>query len=347
MKKKAGFLRIWEYIVDKVTAAGDRPVRFPPVRELAEMFDVSHPTVLHALKGLFEDGILEPCRGGGAISCPRKNNLPRLIFGWTCGPGHQVFDDRYFFDLSSALIHELLSRDERFYAQHLFVEEPNHLQKLAAEAELSGLLLIAPWERILDFGARLHANGMPVVALNARSTKSYPISSAQINMQAYMEDNLIKLFREGRRNLLLVVVDNRENDALKAVESACCKAGVPKDSVRILCNAPLALMEELTALLAEGKRFDGVVFQHTPAGACRKIAEKMDVEEECRLVIGESSLRKNMNFTGYVSHFKMEYALERLIDNLTEQMEHPDAPVLSEIIEWQTFLYKGGKICKT
>ncbi len=348
MEKKAGFLRIREYIVDKVTAAGERPVRFPPVRELAKMFDVSHPTVLHALKGLIEDGILEPCRGGGAISRPKKNNPPRLIFGWTCGTGHQVFDDRYFFDLSSALVGELLHRDERFFAQHLYVEEPNHLQKLAAEAELSGLLLVAPWERILEFSARLRTQGMPVVAMNVRSSRPhpYPVSSAEVDLQWYMVENLLRLFREGRRKILLVSADNRAVESAAAVKSACVQADLSPDSVRILNNAPLNLMEDLTCLLESGERFDGVLFQHTPMGAFRKIAQTMDVEDDCRIIMGESALRKTMNYTGYVSCFDLAHPVEKLIDNLTEQMDHPSAPVISETISWKTFFYRGGKQCK-
>ena len=345
MKKKAGFLLIREYIVDKVAVAGERPVRFPPVRDLAKMFDVSHPTVLHALEGLFEDGILEPCRGGGTISRPKKNNLPHQIFGWTSGTGHQVFDDRYFFDLSSALIGELLRRDERFFAQQLYVEEPNHLQKLAAEAELSGLLLIAPWDRILEFSARLHAKGMPVVAVNARNAQSYPISSAGIDMISYVEKNLLRLFMEGRRKLLLVVINHRKEDAEKGVESACRKAGISRECVRMLCNASQDLMGDLTRLLESGERFDGVLFQHTPMGAYRKITETVDVEKECRVIMGESALRNNMNFTGYVSCFDLKRPMEKLIDNLIEQRENPSAPVLVETIPWETFYYKGGTPC--
>ena len=344
--KKAGFLRVREYIVDKIEAAGDRPVRFPPVRELAKMFDVTHPTILHALKGLIEEGTLEPCRGGGTISLPRKNALPRLIFGWTSGAGHQVFDDRYFFDLSSSLVGGLLRRDERFFAQHLYVEEPNHLQKLAAEAELAGLLLVAPWERLLKFASRLRAAGMPVVALNCRTTLPLPISSAWIDVQQYMEENLLMLFREGRKRLLLVAVDHRRQEAEKAAASAVKQAGVSPECIRILCDSPQNLMEELVHLLDSGKKFDGVLFQHTPPGACGKIAEKMAVEEACRLVTGEFSLRNTMRFTGYVSRFNLEASVEKLIDNLIEQMGNSAAPVISESIPWNTFFYKGGCICE-
>lgn len=346
MEKKAGFIKIREHIVNRITLAGDHPVTFPTARELGKMFHVSHPTVLRALKGLIEDGYLEPCRNGGVVSRPRQNEPLQKIFGSVTGNGRQIFEDHYSFEFEDRLLGELLRRDERFFVHRIQVEEPNHIQKTVASASLSGLFLICPGERMLNYAEKLHRDGFPVVSFGGRCPGSRMISFADINMREYMRDNLLLLFAEGRRKILLVAAEDYREEAESAVTEACGSAGLPEECVHILCDSTLMLRNRLFALLESDAVFDGVIFQYTPAGTYCRLAEMLDVERQCRVVAGSFAVCGNMKYTGYVSIFDLETAAERLVDNLLEQLENPDVPVISETIQYQTLFYKGGKVCR-
>lgn len=344
MEKKAGFIKIREHIVNRITLADDRPVTFPTARELGKMFHVSHPTVLRALKGLIEDGFLEPCKNGGVVSRPRKNDPRQKIFGSVAGNGRQTFEGHFFFEFADRLLGELLRRDECFLVHRIQVEEPNHIQKAVSSASLSGLFLVCPGERMLNYAEKLHRDGFPVASFGGRWSAGRSISSACINMREYMCDNLRRLFAEGRRKILLVVLENYRKEAESAVAEACGSAGLPEKCVHILCDAGLVLRDSFFTLMDSGVVFDGVVFQYTPAGTYCRLVEKMDVEQQCRVVAGSFAVCNNMQYTGYVSRFDLDDAAGLLVGNLLEQLENPDVPVISETIQYQTLFYKGGKV---
>lgn len=344
-RKKPGFIKIRDYIVNKITVAGDRPVTFPTARELGAMFNVTHPTVLRALKGLIEDGYLESCPSGGTVSRPQKNNPRRKIFGCLTRLGTQVFEERYSFDLSNALLGELFQRDDSFYVHRVQIEDPNHLQKAVLSASLSGLLLISPEGRISEYAEKLRRDGFPVVSIGGNSLCPNDFSGAHIDTREYVRDNLSRLFEEGRRRISLVAVDHCATEVDIAVKEACKQAGVSTDCVYTVCAPSGKHMELLTSLLENRNDFDGALFQHTPAGAYRLIAEKMDVIKQCRVVMGTFGVFDNMNYTGYVSVFDLKRAAKTLIDNFLDQLKRPDAPIISEVVPYKTVYYQDGKLC--
>ena len=76
------------------------------------------------------------------------------------------------------------------------------------------------------------------------------------------------------------------------------KAGVSEKQVILLCEGLIKDQKKLQELLTFGIRFEGVI-QPNPA-LCSTIRAKLDIENECRIVLDESRMYDNLNFSGYV-----------------------------------------------
>ena len=104
---KIDFIRVRQYIVDRIMTSETKPVHFPPTRKLAEMFQVSQPTALRAVKDLIKDGYLLPCRGGGSVSTAWSGGPAYQLFGLVAVSGQQSMDDYFINRLYSAMALEI------------------------------------------------------------------------------------------------------------------------------------------------------------------------------------------------------------------------------------------------
>lgn len=72
------YMRIRQFVVNRVANANGRAVKIPSERALAKKFDVARGTVRRALEDLVEEGFLVPKRGMGTFVNPEKSSAYRV-----------------------------------------------------------------------------------------------------------------------------------------------------------------------------------------------------------------------------------------------------------------------------
>lgn len=343
--EKTDFMRIRQYVINTIAVKGAQPVRFPSSRKLGEMFQVSQPTALRAIQDLIAEGFLEPCRGGGTISrqVELSQDSPRTqIFGYVLNDGKLTFHGFYSMLLLSAAAGELTRRRISYQVQDIHVETPSLLRKEVRNANLSGLMLLAADPPIMAQALKLKKEGFPVVSF---TRDAEGISSVYDPLEELYRDMLLKLFSEGRTRILVCShpLAYMISATRKGIRTACEMAGVPEEQVILLCEGLIKDQKKLQELLTFGIRFEGVILPN-PA-LCSTIRTKMDIENECRIVLDESRMYDQLNFSGYVVKYDYPSAARILIDNLIDQTEMPEkAPLIKEKIHYQIFPVRNGVI---
>ncbi len=335
-------MKIRQYIVDQITSHGNEPVVFPSTRKLAEMFGVSQPTARRAVRDLITDGYLEPLKSGGTISLRRDSADRRStrIFGTLIISGDQTFLHHYALWLLSELGLELTGRSLRYQLQNLLLESPSLLERAVRDADLSGLLLIAPRSSFAEPVLALRRQGLAVVGLMA----DFPgISCARVDYRQLMITVLGRLFREGRTRVVINdLPDSDRNEAMRAgIADACREANIPPGQVILLDTSHQSNHDRLRELLDFGLKPDAVIFLMMNHFIYELLSERLDIRSECRLVCVSDVVRRDMNFTGEVVHTDIAGVVPKLVDNLLEQ-EAPDAPVLRETIGFGLYEYQEG-----
>lgn len=343
--EKTDFMKIRQYVINTIAVKGAQPVRFPSSRKLGEMFKVSQPTALRAIQDLIADGYLEPCRGGGTIS--RQVELSQdfsgtRIFGYIFNDGKISFYGFYAMLLLTETALELTRRHIGYQVQDIHVETPSLLRKEVRNANLSGLILLSADPPIMTQALKLKKEGFPVVSF---TRDAEGISSVYDPLEELYRDILLKLFAEGRTHILVCShpLAYMVSATRKAIRTACEMAGVSEKQVILLCEGFSKDREKLQELLTFGVKFEGVVLPNPVL--CSTIRTKLDIENDCRIILDESRLYDNLDFSGYVVKYNYPSAARIMIDNLIAQTETPEkAPLLKEKIQYRIFPVRNGII---
>lgn len=338
------FMKIRHYIFDKISSHGGEPVVFPSTRKLAEMFNVSQPTALRAIRDLITDGYLTPLKSGGTISV--KQDIPdwrcSKIFGALLASGDLAFFHRYFLWLFSEIGLELTYRSKSYLLQNLLLESPSLLESTVKNFNMSGLLLVSPKDYFAQPALSLKQQGIAVVGLMA----DFPgISCADVDYRQLCKRLLLRLFREGRRHIVFTKHPYALNtDHIQAgIADACREANIPVEQVILLADYPQENYDRLKELIGFGLKPDAVVFLMMNQLICELLAEKLDIHEECRLVGHDDILSKDIPFTGEIFRFNIGGAVKALVDNLLAQLES-DAPVIRENIDVELYSCQDGNL---
>ncbi len=341
--EKTDFMKIRQYVINTIAVKGAQPVRFPSSRKLGEMFKVSQPTALRAIQDLIADGYLEPCRGGGTISRQAEFSQDysgTRIYGYIFNDGKISFYGFYAMHLLAETSRELTRRHIGYQVQDIHVETPSLLRKEVRNANLSGLILLSADPPIMTQALKLKKEGFPVVSF---TRDAEGISSVYDPLEELYRDILLKLFAEGRTHILVCShpLAYMVSATRKAIRTACEMAGVSEKQVILLCEGFTKDQEKLQELLTFGVKFEGVVFPNP--FLCSTIRAKLDIENECRIVLDESRMYDNLNFSGYVVKYDYPPAVRILIDNLIAQTETPEkAPLLKAKIQYRIFTVRNG-----
>ena len=342
MNKKNDFMKIRRYVIDTIAASNGQPIRFPPTRKLASMFGVSQPTALRAVQDLIGENVLMPCRGGGTVSRPSQCSSQRMkIFGFVADCGKLSYDIYYFLKLHAAVALELTRRSSQYCTTNLYLESPSMLEQAVSEKSLSGVILVAARNVILENAVKLKRNGFPVVSF---WNLAEGISSFYVSWSDYFRMVLSRLFLEKRTHLLLVVWDRKEMlDLVEEPLAQCCEEfQVDRGQVIVLAKPFQEAVERVTEMLNFGMKFDGVVFSPCYDAIYRLIVERFD-PRSCRIVCDETSVFDDLNYSGYVVRYDLESAAVRLVDDLIAQVADPARPPESFRIRPSLCLYENGK----
>lgn len=343
-KNAMEFMKIRRYVIDLIATGGDRPQQLPSSRKLGEMFGVSHPTALRAIKDLTEEGILMPCKGGGSITCKKLVGQTGKfkIFGIVTHLGKQAFDVHYFIRITSAITEELTRRNFLYCTQNLYLEVPSALESVVAESSLTGLILIDARNGLIESAEKLNAKGLPVISFMNRVGN---ISSGSQNWEEENYAVACVLFRERRERVLVVSEpgDIYIEAIRKGVFRACSEFHLSEDKIIVLEDEEENNCKRIREILAFGMKFDAVIFPRYYPSAYEIILEKTDVVTECRLVTNEFALFDEMAFSGYVIRYNLKKAAVMLVDNLLAQMKNGTAEVSKADLEITLELYKNGQ----
>lgn len=343
MEAETDFMKIRHYVIDTVATNGNLPVRFPPTRKLAEMFGVSQPTALRAVRALIEEGYLTACKGGGTLSRPTTLALGNQlkIYGLLTYQGRQVFDDLFFMGITSTAAKELMRRNCYFRTKTLYVETPSLLEKTVRQESLAGLILLYAENHIAAYAANLRKAGFPVVSFVKRLEG---ISSVYEPVEERVHQTLLKLFREGRTHVLILSRPDIYSIApIRAgAARACAEAGIPVGQVIILEKSMAESKEKISELLEFGVKFDAVFFYSFHHAIYELLQSRFDFQEECRIICDDTSVTNDLNYTGYVVHYDLENAAKKLIDLLLNQTEHPEEPPQYAHVDFDMVLYRNG-----
>ncbi len=341
---RADFMRIRRHVVDAIAAAGGRTLRFPPTRKLGEMFGVSQPTALRAVRDLIAEGYLEACKGGGTISRQAgffHQEYEAKLFGFVTYLGTQSFDDYFFLKNRTALGLELVRRSGAHRVVDLQLESPSELERVVRESSVAGLVLLCAGPSIVEAARRLREGGIPVVSF-VRPFEG--LSSVRDAHEFRFEAILKRLFAEGRKRVLVYsrpepLVSEKIREGMDA---ACRAAEVPAGQVILLDGMYEENRRRVAEMLDFGMTFDAVIFLAMPPSIYKLIASRLDVAEQCRMICDDTSIYDDFPFTGYVVHYDLEEAAKRVADSLFRQMDHPEEPPLDAAIDFSLELYRDG-----
>ena len=343
MEAETDFMKIRHYVIDTVATNGNLPVRFPPTRKLAEMFGVSQPTALRAVRALIEEGYLTACKGGGTLSRPATLALSNQmkIYGLLTYQGRQVFDDLFFTEITSTAAKELMRRDCNFRTKTLYVETPPLLEKTVRQESLSGLILLYAEDHTASYAANLRKTGLPVVSFMKHLEG---ISSVYEPVEERVRQTLLKLFAEGRTHVLILCRPDAYSIApIRAgAAKACADAGIPAGQIMILDKSMAESKEKIMELLEFGLKFDAVFFYNFHHAIYELLQSRFDFQEECRIICDDTSVTDDLNYTGYVVHYDLKNAAKKLIDLLLRQTEHPEEPPQYAHVDFDMVLYRNG-----
>lgn len=342
-KNAVEFMKIRRYVLNLIATGGDMPQRIPSSRKLGEMFGVTHPTALRAIQALTEDGYLQPLRGGGSITCPANCNLKNTrLFGFLEGDGKIAIDIYYTVCLYSIAARELTRRNLTYCCQHLYLNSPADLESMIQENHLAGLVALNI--RLPELKAevcRMKERGVPVISLFGRLPG---VSSCGYSYQEYYAMGLNRLFREKRREIVILVSPAFTIDeAIRAaVKEQCALHSVPEERVLILKDTPEMLAEQLEEMLQAGRRFDGVIGNHAILPSYEILDQYLDLEQECRVINSEFTIYDEMKYTGYAINFDWGKVVPDMIDDLLLQTDSQDVPVKNQTIGLYFTFYKNG-----
>ncbi len=341
------YTKIRQYVYSLIATSGDTPQRIPAARHLAEIFEVSHPTALRAIRELSEEGLLVTRRGSGTVTCPDKvaNLVQKRIFGVVVENGMNSFDSFYSMRLGSCLALEVMKRGMDIVTQNLALSgDASKLGAFVRDRRLSGLLLVCPPKEIVEAARRLHVeNGTPVILFRGQCDG---ISWADYDFANEWFRRLELIHREGRRRVLVIRSSGSElhaQCARSATERFCKEYGADACQFFELDGDRQENFDRLRELFGLGVKFDAVIGLRSIGPYCDFLREYLDVEEECRLFCLNLANPEAFGFTGYVIDLELEKAARTLAVNLLRQVEDPSgAPVIHEVIEAEFVFYRNG-----
>ncbi len=332
-----------KYVVDAIDSGNGQPIRFPSTRKLGEILGVSQPTALRAIRDLITDGILEPCKNGGTVSCPSFRPSGGLkIFGILTNVGKLSFEDYYFCSINAAVSLELTRRSENFCIQSLYLESPSLLDKTIQENSLAGLIMLDSREQIAENARNLKKRGLPVVSF-LRAFAG--ISSFHSPLKAQFYRVVKKMLSEQRTHLL--IVSWPDEDIIQSIRegaaAACREAGIPEGQVIIIASQMNECPPRIAEMLDFGMKFEGVIFYPFARGIFDLLRSRLDTEQECRLVCDECSVYDELKYTGYVVCYNFRAGAKEMVDDLLLQMAQPESPSVEGHINFELKYYKDGQ----
>ena len=314
---KIDFIRVRQYIVDRIMTSETKPVHFPPTRKLAEMFQVSQPTALRAVKDLIKDGYLLPCRGGGSVSTAWSGGPAYQLFGLVAVSGQQSMDDYFINRLYSAMALEITGRDPFYETEEIHLSSLQLLKQECDVHNLAGIALILPSPRLLEYGEALRKNGLPVISLLGRSED---VPCVYFDWKERFLRVLNTLLEEGRKKFIVSIGREMSEEMRSAAGELCASKGIPETGIVFLEHRQPETFNALKQAMELGVRFDGIVYFKFHYHLFRFLQERPEYAAGAKMVCMDSDAVWMKSFSGFRIENDYEDAARNLTDTLIAQM---------------------------
>lgn len=236
------YRRVRKQILTMIKQSEGNLVKIPPERELCDRYDVSRPTIRHAIQSLTEDGFLIPKRGMGtfvnrqAIGEHHKRVSSDLTVGLVlfAGDGKAHIND-FLWTIVEKTVNDLSREGCRILFLSTRVTGDLAAEEMAAN-DLSGVIWLFPNEQNISTINRLDELGIPVVCVNrdfGQPRMNYVMVDQQLG--GYMAaQHLLEL---GHRDILFVGYDQQRvflRDRYLGFIKACVEYNVIHDQKLLL-----------------------------------------------------------------------------------------------------------------
>ena len=315
--QKIDFIRVRQYIVDQIMTSETKPVHFPPTRKLAEMFQVSQPTALRAVKDLIRDGYLLPCRGGGSVSTAWSGGPAYQLFGLVTVSGQQSMDDYFINRLYSAMALEITGRDPFYETEEIHLSSLQLLKQECDVHNFAGIVLILPSPRLLEYGVALKKNGLPVISLLGRSEG---VPCVYFDWKERFLRVLNTLLEEGRKKILVSIGREMSVEMRLAARDFCNSKGISESQIVFLEFREQEAFNALKQAMELGVHFDGIVYFKFHYHLFRFLQERPEYAADTRMVCMDSDAVWMRPFSGFRIENDYESAARTLTDALIAQM---------------------------
>lgn len=331
------YKKIRTYVVSRIYKAGKTPFRLASTRELAEIFKVSQPTVVKALKDLINDGLLSSVRGVGLFTNPsaiRLHNNMKLV-GIFTSSGKQAYMDRMHARISYAFSESLMRSSKQISVCNSFLSSSlNNEDDVINEIDSQGLdaiVWLSPDKRAVRILEKLKkANKTAITVFN--SPASEKLSSLNFDFKQDNKTAALAMIKDGCRKLMLVCT-TEESMSVQAegIKEAFTESAIPEKDFCLFAHKE----GKLDKFIETACKFspDAIIFNIDIDHYWEKILAHPEIFAKCCFSSGCWSIYDDMNYNGLKSVPELDKALEKIIFNLLSQIKNPEqTSILHEYI---------------
>jgi len=331
-KNATEYVGIRRSLLELLRRNGASPLKLPPLKKLAERYNVTAPTVMRAVNDLIDEGYLTKRKGGGTVSTGSAGRWNRVkIFGIVNANGMQAFDVSFFWQLNSAFALELTGRDPQvFCTANLYLESPSCLSGAVKNDNLAGLLLLGVSPRILEEAEKLHDDGLPAISAFRESETISCCPHLDDEAVQRKEQTLVlkRLAREGCRSVLVCESDMpdfwQKQEALMRRVNSRLKSPLELTFVRVGARTTTKSCRGFADGI-EGT-IDAVMLYGPISPPVYESISRTFPQDTCCYVTTQFILPRSVNYSGYVVEYGLDACARNLVDDMLAQVARPRHP---------------------
>ena len=311
------YLRIRRYVLTLCQKANGQALLLPSIKELAEQFHVSTPTVSRAMKELTEERYVIGKRGIGSFVNPE--NVPRYLrnlptIGILIGDGRMLHYNSYHSRLLASQMVAFSDLPALVHLVFLNSVHPDIVYREIINEKLDVLVWDGCGETRLPIAERLSENGLRVILSEDLSDTYLP--KVFVNYDSVGYECGKRLIREGRRNVVFLAA-SRWGGTLPQLSRAYEEEGLKLNSNLFLPNVDTCL-DELDKLFSLNVPIDAVYCPILGGEAWNRMKEKRIDPEAVRVVANDLDLVNIPDFRGIHYMIPFEELSRRLAGHIRD-----------------------------
>ena len=293
-------LRLYHFV--QTEGADSR--RLPTLRQLAEQFNCTHPTVLRAVRELVKRDVLIQLKNGDYRTIPQFTPKNTRYLALVYRMGMDLLESAFSADIKYNSIKYLTHLPENLNFSEIRESSCDDIGNSIRNGIYSGAILCTPTESIIpSVTDACRDMGIPLGVFGGISA-----DDGDVSVSYNIEKDFLELFeqliqRKRRRVLVLSMPPYSGNDsireALKKYSGSFEKAVFKAENIAELTDYILRNIG------GEGEDFDCVVYFINISGTYRKIREKAP---DCLCVMSNFGVWMEKDFRGLMMNYDLETA---------------------------------------